>query len=295
MASFHPGRPVVSRQATLPHGTLSWLECNGASIASGPSGIVGAARAAAPSAAPPIVLLHGIGSCAASWREMLTRLSAERRVLAWDAPGYAASVPLPMDEPRAADYAHAAAAWLTAAEVAGPIVIGHSLGALMAAALAARGGITALVLVSPAQGYANATPTVRATKFNQRVDALRSLGRERLAAERSARLCAPGAAPEAVAQVHANMLAITERGYSQAAWMLANDDIASHLAAVRCPVAVLCGEHDVITPPAGAKALAERVGAPFHELPAAGHACYVEAPQAFEATLRAALGQAASR
>lgn len=273
-----PATAPQSRQVQLAHGRLDWIEAGPSSARHGDT-------------LAPLVLLHGIGSCAASWRDLLPMLSAERRVLAWDAPGYAGSAPLPMDQPRAADYADAALAWLAVAEVKAPIVLGHSLGALMAAALAARSAdkIGALLLASPAQGYATAAPAVREAKFNERVTALRSLGIERLAHERSARLCAPGAPAAIVARVRDNMLQIRERGYVQAAWMLAHDHIDAHLAAARAPLALMCGALDAVTQAEPSRLLAERHGAPFRLLPGLGHACYVEDAASFAAAVDAAL------
>jgi pimeloyl-ACP methyl ester carboxylesterase len=272
-----------SRHALLAHGRIDWLEC-------GPSG------APQRDALPPLVLLHGIGSCAASWRELLPLLAAERRVLAWDAPGYAASAPLPMDRPQAADYADAALAWMAAAQVHAPILLGHSLGALMAASVAARSRdpISALLLASPAQGYATAAASVRDAKYGERVNALRQLGIEGLARERSARLCAPGAATAVVARVRDNMQQITERGYAQAAWMLAHDHIDAHLDRARAPLAVLCGEFDVVTPAEPSRLLAERHGAPFRLLAKVGHACYVEDAAAFAAAVQASITTSAA-
>lgn len=43
----------------------------------------------------PLVLLHGIGSAAAAWEPVMDRLAAERRVLAYDLPGFGSSPPLP--------------------------------------------------------------------------------------------------------------------------------------------------------------------------------------------------------
>ena len=272
----------VQRRTRLAHGELAWLEAGPATQAD--------------RAQPPLVLLHGIGSCASSWRAQLANLSAERRVLAWDAPGYGESAPLAVSEPKAADYGAAAAAWLAAAGVHGAVVVGHSLGALMAAALAARPetDLAALVLASPAQGYASASVEVRAAKVNERLVALRTLGPERMAAERAARLCAPGAPNAAVAEVRNNMARVREPGYAQAAWMLSNDAIAPYLAAARAPVAVLCGALDIVTPPQPAEKLAEQIGAPFTLLPGVGHACYIEDPESFDAALLAAVGKTAS-
>lgn len=52
---------------------------------------------------PVAVFLHGIGSSRTGWRPQLTGLADLRRCVAWDAPGYGAS--LPVDEPTFAAYA----------------------------------------------------------------------------------------------------------------------------------------------------------------------------------------------
>src|SRR5260370_39819227 len=63
---------------------------------------------------PPLVLLHGIGSAAASFRHQLQALSARFRVVAWDAPGCGASTPLAIAHPDTSGYAAALHAWLRA-------------------------------------------------------------------------------------------------------------------------------------------------------------------------------------
>ena len=108
------------------------------------------------------VLLHGIGSGSASWVQQLDVVAdaSALRVLAWDAPGYAGSSALSPAEPTATDYAQQLWAWLDVLGCHTPIVlVGHSLGALMAASAAALqpARIARLVLLSPARGYA-ATP-----------------------------------------------------------------------------------------------------------------------------------------
>lgn len=279
--------PLSAHRCTLAHGDLAWLEAGPA----GGTGHAGGADGAEPAA---LVLLHGIGSCAVSWQGLMPRLAAQCRVLAWDAPGYGGSVPLSGDHPLAADYAAAAEAWLQAAGVLNCVLLGHSLGGLIAAALAQRLGsrVQALLLASPAQGYADAPVEVRRTKFEDRVQALATLGAAGMAAQRAARLCAPGASAEVVAQVRENMARVQPRGYGQAAWMLSHDSIHAHLQELRTqglqtPTAVICGAADAITPPTGARALATRHGLPYTELPGLGHACYLEDPAAFEAALLA--------
>lgn len=49
---------------------------------------------------PAVVLLHGIGSGAASWLQVAQHLAAQARVIAWDAPGYGDSSPWSRKYPR---------------------------------------------------------------------------------------------------------------------------------------------------------------------------------------------------
>ena len=86
---------------------------------------------------PVLVLLHGIGSASGSWVAQLDALSATHTVLAWDAPGYGQSEPLPDSQPTAHAYAQRLWAWLDALGLHESLtLVGHSLGALMATAAA---------------------------------------------------------------------------------------------------------------------------------------------------------------
>ena len=59
-----------------------------------------------------LLLLHGIGSSARSFAAQLEGLADRRRVIAWNAPGYAGSDHLAADAPDVQDYAEAAVALL---------------------------------------------------------------------------------------------------------------------------------------------------------------------------------------
>lgn len=268
-----PAERFELRRMDAAHGVLTWREAG--------RGL-------------PLVLLHGIGSGAASFEGQLLALSDGYRVIAWDAPGYGASAPLANPRPLAADYADALEALLHHLQVRELVLLGHSLGALMAAGWAARPGTThlhALVLASPARGYASATPQRRAAKWQERITLVEHLGAEGLAAQRAASLCAPGAAPAAVEAVRRNMARITAGGYAQAAHLLAHDDLLTHLRAVHAPISVLCGEHDSVTPAAACAELAAAVAAPFTTLAGVGHACYVEDAGLFNQALRASIAR----
>ena len=260
------------RRTALGHGELAWREAGQGTA---------------------LVLLHGIGAGSGSWVGQLEGLASSFRVIAWDAPGYGASAPLPQAQPLAGDYARVLAEFLQALKIDALALVGHSLGTIMAAAWAARptAKLRRLVLASPARGYAQATPEARAAKYRERIELVERLGIEGMAAQRAARLCAPGAAADAIEIVRRNMARCTPGGYAQAAHMLANDDLALHLGKVGVPTAVLCGELDSVTPPAACKQVADDAGAPFTLLPGAGHACYVEDARRFNAALLDFIGR----
>lgn len=240
----------------------------------------------------PLLLLHGIGSGSGSWGGQFEGLAQAYRVLAWDAPGYGDSDPLAVARPLAGDYAAALTDLLAAAQVQQPvIVVGHSLGAIVAAAWASqqRQRVGALVLASPARGYRSASAEVRDAKYRERIELVERLGIAGLAAERSAALCAPGASAAALDAVRSNMARATPGGYAEAAWMLAHDDLLAHLKDAPVPRAVLCGELDRTTPPAACEQVARDCGAPFVPLRGVAHACYVEDPAQFNAALLACL------
>lgn len=262
---------VTLHRAACVHGQIAWREAGHGT---------------------PLLLLHGIGSGSGSWAGQFEGLAHSYRVLAWDAPGYGDSDPLTVARPLGGDYASALTGLLAASQVEGPvIVVGHSLGAIVAAAWAAqqRQRVGALVLASPARGYRSASVEVRDSKYRERIELVERLGIAGMAAERSAALCAPGASGAALEAVRSHMARATPGGYAQAAWMLAHDDLLAYLKDAPVPRAVLCGELDRTTPPAACEQVARDCGAPFVPLRGVAHACYVEDPAQFNAALLACL------
>lgn len=230
----------------------------------------------------PLVCLHGIGSGSASWLEAALMLSRRTRVIAWDAPGYGESTPLPLDTPRGVDYAQRLHALLDAMGIQRCVLVGHSLGALMAAPAVRQGAerFAALALISPARGYGAAARAADAERVRtQRLQTLAELGIAGMAAQRSARLVSEHASPVARAWVQWNMARLHERGYRQAVELLCGSDLLADLPAP-VPVQVACGALDVVTPPAACAEVAQAAGVALHSMAQAGHASYVEQPAA---------------
>ena len=236
----------------------------------------------APAGVLPLVCLHGIGSGSASWLEAAQILSRRTRVIAWDAPGYGASSPLPMDAPTGADYAQRLLALLDALGIQRCVLVGHSLGALMAAPAVHLVGqrFAALALISPARGYGAPAQAADSERVRtQRLQTLAELGIAGMATQRSARLVSGHASPLARAWVQWNMARLHERGYRQAIELLCGSDLMADLPAP-VPVYVACGALDVVTPSAACAEVAHAAGVALYPIADAGHASYVEQPVA---------------
>ena len=241
-----------------------------------------------------VVLLHGISSGAASWLDLALALGDKARVLAWDAPGYGASTPLAQPAPADADYARVLEQSLQALGVRRCLLVGHSLGALMAARLAgtAPGLVEQLVLISPAGGYGAPAKAEQQAKVRQgRLAALAEKGVAGLAAVIDQRLVS-AEAPESVrVWVRWNTARMQPQGYAQAVELLCGSDLGQAAGKLSMPVQVWVGEHDVVTPPAACKAWSELLGADYGTLAAAGHASPVEQPVAIAQKLASLLNQ----
>ncbi|MGQ7933149.1 alpha/beta fold hydrolase [Paraburkholderia sp. D1E] len=235
----------------------------------------------------PLVLLHGIGSGAASWVQQFEALGETRRVLAWDAPGYGASTPVNADSPTASEYATLLKEWLDALGIERCVLLGHSLGAIIAGAFAVANPqrVAGLLLLSPAGGYGAASAEVRETKRDQRLAMLEELGPQGLAEKRSTNMLSAYASEEALEWVRWNMSRVIPHGYAQATHLLANADLASDLARHKGRVNVAVGADDTITTPEACERLALAAGTQLQVVPRAGHAGYIEAPAAYTAII----------
>lgn len=230
-----------------------------------------------------VVLLHGISSGAASWLDVASTLSTRVRVLAWDAPGYGASTAIPTASPRDFDYAQALRHSLQALGVHRCVLVGHSLGALMAARLAVESGVDLvqqLVLISPAGGYGNpAKVEQRQTVRSGRLSSLAEKGVAGLSAVIDQRLVSASGSDAARAWVRWNTARMHASGYAQAVELLCESDLGLAAGKLSMSVQVWVGAQDAVTTPANCQGWAQMLGASFATLEGAGHASPIEIPQ----------------
>lgn len=245
----------------------------------------------------PLVLLHGIGSNSRSWQGQLAHFGAGRRVIAWNAPGYAGSDPLPAPWPLPGDYAAALLALLDHLDIYRFLLVGQSLGAIMAAATAQQTPerVAAVILASPASGYGLRPGDNLPAKVQQRLDDLAALGPTGLAERRAGALLTGNASAEAHAIVHRAMSEIQPAGYLQATRLLATSRLARDVAGLAVPGLVVWGAQDTITPAPGCRLIADALpNAPGIEIPGVGHGFATEAPDLFNAAIAPVIARADS-
>jgi pimeloyl-ACP methyl ester carboxylesterase len=247
-------------------------------------------------AAPPLVLLHGLGGSWRVWRRTIDGFARDFRVIAVDLPGFGRSGPYPGRDYPLDGVAGCVAAALDALGIERHVLVGHSLGGGVAIAYAADRAerIERLVLVSPAGLVA--TGAVRAS---WRSPALHRAGREAtrlaeplLAASRRARRLAFArlvhdpdslAVGEALALVRGSRAG---RGTPAAGIAIVNAGLRDRLERLTMPTLVVWGAHDrVLSPDDAARLAAALPDGRLAVLPGTGHLPMVEKPEALVDTV----------
>ncbi len=236
---------------------------------------------------PALLLLHGHPFARRMWAPQLRALSTDFRVLAPDLPGYGESPPrgakMGMDE-----LADAALRFLDACDVTRAVVIGLSMGGLVAMELALRAPDRVNGVVLAATTAASVTPT-EAAERRETADRLERDGMLDLTLEMGGRLFGPAARrdPEIVEPVLSMMLRTSPAGAAAALRGRAErPDYRVLLPGLQVPALVIAGDHDAYADEA---VVAELVGAIPHpqviRLPGTGHLPNLEAPAAFDAAV----------
>jgi pimeloyl-ACP methyl ester carboxylesterase len=214
-----------------------------------------------------ILLIHGVGGRPRSWDRVLAHLDPVllRQVVAVDvtvATGQSLTE---------------VARDLLSTHPGSHVVIGHSLGGMLAQEIALSDGahIHGLVLISTIPG---ATP--RVAGINRALaDDIEARGLENVASGFAASLFAPGRlaiSPHLGAAFIADMLEAGPTSVCAALRAIADWDASDRLSGVGCPVTVIAGDAE---PDIDRQALlAQLVGASFEVLDGTGHLAPMEAP-----------------
>lgn len=242
-------------------------------------------RQAGGSSGDTAVLLHGLGSSSAGYRAQLAGLSNERRLVAWNAPGFGASAPLSRAEPEVGDYAASLMALVDALGESKVDLVGSSWGSLIAAEFARLHPekVRTLVLVVPTAGYAHLSDIEKAAQIEARLNGLRIADDQ----GRVALFLADDADAAAVTRFIELRAGITERGFEQATRMLYRSDPMAIYGELAVRTLIIAGDQDRVCPPAKIRLIHERIPrSSLRVLAGCGHIPKLEKPEEFNGLLR---------
>ncbi|MCB1897555.1 MAG: alpha/beta fold hydrolase [Zoogloeaceae bacterium] len=237
---------------------------------------------------PAMVLLHGVSTRAEAWAPLLPALATPgRRVLAWDLPGYDSADHRP--QAGFESWCEGLARMLDAADVARCVLVGHSLGGMIALDFAARrpDRVEALALACTTAGFGAAGGRRQREYLARRLDPL-DAGRTMadIAALEIPSMMHPPADPALVARLGDLMATIPPAAYAAATRALTGFDRRAAIAELTMPVLCIAGGHDRIAPPEVLASMARRAPQGRSSmLVQTGHLAPFEAPGRFVALL----------
>jgi pimeloyl-ACP methyl ester carboxylesterase len=237
---------------------------------------------------PPLVLLHGyLGDGPTTWRPQLDGLCDDFTVIAWDALGAGRSSD-PPESFGTAGYADCLAGFVEQLGLGRPHVVGLSFGGILALALHRRhpAAPRTLVLASAYAGWAGSPPAEVTEQRLRQAMVLAELQPAEFVATLLPTVFSDATPPESVDAFRASMLGFHPTGFRAMARASA-ENLRDALPRIDLPTLLVYGGQDVRAPLPVAEDLHTAIpGSTLVVLPDAGHACNIEAPEAFNQAVR---------
>lgn len=220
-----------------------------------------------------LVMLHGYMSCKESFYNNIPAFSGNFCVTAPDFPGFGASSPIPRGW-SVGDYAAWLEKFMAASGIEGAYLLAHSFGARVAIKFAAeRPRLVKAMVITGGAGIVK--PRSRA--YMRKVRAYRFVKK-----------FAPRYAERAFGSEEYRSLApVMRESYKK----IVNEDLRAYAARVRCPVLLVYGSGDTVTP-AAEEGLAFAAAMPRAclKIIGGGHFCFMQNSEIFNAEAAAFLG-----
>lgn len=235
---------------------------------------------------PPVVFIHGLGATSNVWHAQRAALSKYFRVIVYDRSGCGRS-------PQAADgysidgWADELAGLLDHLEISTTVVVGHSLGSMIAQRFAAKYATRTRALVL-AGGEAVLTPDGKGV-LTERAAMIESQGLTAavdpwLAGVLSAATRA--ANPALAGLLRAMFLAYDDATYAHQCLALRDGDVRGDHAHIACPTILLVGDQDPVTPLSWQQQIAAGIaGSSIRVVPDTAHMTMLESPAVFNTVL----------
>ena len=237
-----------------------------------------------PAELPVLMLSNSLGTNLSMWDRQVPAFGRHFRLLRYDSRGHGASdaPPGPYDIAR---LGRDAVALLDALGLNRVRYCGLSKGGMVGMWLAANAPerIERLVLCNTSAHIGNRDI------WNQRLEIVRTQGMAGIVDGVLERWFTAGfrqRAPDVIAAVRRMLLATPAQGYMACGMAIRDMDQRAALASIRAPTLVVCGAHDIATPPDHGRLIAASItGARLVELDAS-HLSNIEAEDAFTAAVR---------
>lgn len=239
-------------------------------------------------AGPTVLMLHGIGGGHLSFAPQVETLaSSGYRAVAWDMPGYGRSAPI---EPyNFKGLAQSCIALIEALKCGDVVLVGHSMGGMVAQEVMARRPelVSKLVLCGTSPSFGKPDGEWQREFIAQRtapLDAGKSMAE--LAEVLVPQIVGPGSLPEGVRLATHCMSLVPASTYRRALEALVTFDRRANLPLIQIPTLVVAGEHDPNAPPSMMKKMADAIArSTYLEMRGIGHLQNLEAPDEFDGLL----------
>ena len=235
--------------------------------------------------APPVLLMHSLGTCLEMWDPQMAALRRRFRVVRWDSRGHGKSS-IPPKPANVEELGRDALAIMDKLGIAKARLVGLSMGGQVGLWLAqfAPERVSHLVV-------ANSAPKIGTAEiWNERIKQVTEGGMNAVidaTMKRWLKTETIAADGEALRRLRAMVLATDPKGYAACCAVVRDADLRPKLADIRCPTTIISGQHDGASPADAGKAAADAIPGAKFVLLDASHASNWEQPQAFS---RATIG-----
>jgi 3-oxoadipate enol-lactonase len=235
-----------------------------------------------------VVFIHGVGGSARAWQKQVESFRAAGYTpLALDLPGYGGRPAIEsIDFEQFSDDVEAQ---IAAAGLIRPVLVGHSLGGMIAQTMLRRKpqGYQSVVLVGTSPSFGKPDGDFQKKFVADRLAPLQAgKAMPELAAGMINEIIGPNPNPEGKQIAIASMASAPASTYKACVEAIVTFEERANLAQIEVPTMCLVGEFDTNAPPAMMERMAAKIpGATFVMLPGLGHLPNLENAAAFDAAV----------